>query len=224
MNRFTLHHFHSSSTSFRVRIALGLKGLSHDSVPVNLDWKDGDHDRPEYRAFNPQGNVPVLVDGEVRLVQSLAIIDYLDQVHPEPRLFPADPAGRARVWSLALWVACEIQPLNNLRVQRQLAATAGFDQAALSRWQQHWIGVGFDVLEKQLAGNPATGAFCHGDAPTAADCCLVPQVYNALRPVVGADLSRWPTVHAIYRRCLAEPAFSAALPTSQPDFASPAGH
>ena len=224
MNRPTLHHFHSSSTSFRVRIALAVKGIDYQSVPIHLRWQDGDHDRPEYRAFNPQGNVPVLVDGGHPIVQSLAIIDYLDRTHPEPPLFPADPAGRARVWSLALWIACEIQPPNNLRVQRHLAATAGLDQSALSRWQRHWIQIGFDALETQLASSSATGRFCHGDTPTAADCCLVPQVYNALRPVVGMDLAVWPTIDRIYRHCLTLPAVSSSLPTSQPDFESPAGH
>ena len=219
-----LHHFHSSSTSFRVRIALGIKGVEVEKIGVNLGWRDGDHDRPEYRAFNPQANVPVLIDGDTKIAQSLAIVEYLEETHPEPPLLPRDPAGRARVRSLALWVACEIQPPNNLRVQRLLAETFGATQPALSAWQRHWIDVGFDALERQLVESPFTGRFCHGDAPTVADVFLVPQVYNSQRPVVGADLSRWPTIRRIWDACLAVPAFERALPTNQPDFVSPDGH
>jgi maleylacetoacetate isomerase len=213
-----LHSFHSSSTSFRARIALNLKGLAYETVPVDLRWKDGDQDSADYGAFNPQRNVPVLVDGDTRVMQSLAIVEYLEQQHPTPPLFPADAAGRARVLGLALHVACEIQPLNNLRVQRRLAATLGCEQPALSEWQRHWCQVGFDALERQLAGHPATGAFCHGDAPTAADCFLVPQVYNSLRPAVGLSLAPWPTIGRVYEHCLRQPAFERALPRHQPGF------
>lgn len=218
------HNWHSSSTSFRVRIALKLKRVAYENVPVNLRWEDSDHDRPEFRALNPQANVPVLeVDG-ARLQQSLAILDYLDRVYPEPPLFPADPAARARVWSIALHVACEIQALNNLRVQRHLINELHVAQDVLTPWQRHWISVGFDAIERQLADSDATGIYCHGDTPTIADCCLVPQIYNSQRPVVGLDLARWPTIARVYQACLEHPAIAAALPTNQPEFESPAGH
>jgi maleylpyruvate isomerase len=219
-----LYHFHSSSTSFRVRIALNLKGLEVEYVPVTLGWKDPDHLKPEYRSFNPQLNVPVLIDGDAQIMQSLAIIEYLEEKHPEPPLLPRDAAGRARVRSLALNVTCEIQSPNNLRVQRQLSEQLGADRPALGRWQLHWITVGFDGLEEQLAKSPFTGKFCHGDTPTIADIFLVPQVYNARRPVVGADMGRWPTISRIVEACLALPAFDRAQPTKQPDFVSPDGH
>ena len=219
-----LHNFHLSSTSFRVRIALALKGLEYEYVPVALRWKDGDHDRPEYRAFNPQANVPVLEDGDARLVQSLAIFEYLEETHPEPPILPRDPVGRARVRSLALYVACEIQPLNNLRAERYLAATMGADKGALRTWRRHWIQTGFDVIERSLAGDPATGRFCHGDSPTIADCCLVPQIANALRPAAGMDLATWPTIARIHAACLELSAFQRALPENQPDHGAVAGH
>jgi len=218
------HNWHSSSTSFRVRIALKLKGIAYENVSVPLSWQDSAHDRAEFRALNPQANIPVLeVDG-APLQQSLAILDYLDRAYPEPPIIPAEPIARARVWSIALHVACEIQSLNNLRVQRHLVNELHVAQDVLTPWQRHWITVGFDAIEKMLAGAPQTGTFCHGDTPTIADCCLIPQVYNSQRPVVGLDLARWPTIQRIYRRALEHPAVHAALPTSQPDFESPSGH
>jgi maleylpyruvate isomerase len=219
-----LHGWHSSSTTFRVRIAIALKGLSFEHVPVNLSWENSDHDRPDYKEFNPQANIPVLIDDGVQINQSLAIIEYLEEKKPEPRLLPRSPADRARVRSLALYIACEIQPPNNLRVQRQLAARFGVDPKALSAWQLHWCEVGFNALEAQLSRSAATGRFCHGDSPTLADCFLVPQVYSSQRPVVNADLTKWPTIRRIYETCLALPAFEGALPKNQPGFESPAGH
>ena len=211
-----LHHFHSSSTSFRVRIALNLKKLAYESVPVTLRFKDGDHDSAKFREFNPQGNVPVLVDGDVRVTQSLAIIDYLDRKWPEPPLFPLDAAGRALVWSAALHVACEIQPPNNLRVERYLANELGLDAEAAKRWRRHWITVGFNAIERMIGAG--AGRFAHGDQPTALDCCLVPQIYNSQRAVVALDLAPWPTIARVYQACLAHPAFELALPKNQPDF------
>jgi maleylacetoacetate isomerase len=211
-----LHHFHSSSTSFRVRIALNLKGLAYERVPVTLRFKDGDHDSAEFKELNPQGNVPVLVDGDVRVTQSLAIIDYLDRKWPEPALFPSDPAERAKVWSAALHVACEIQPPNNLRVERYLALELGLDADAAKRWRRHWISVGFEAIEKMIA--PSAGRFAHGDRPSALDCCLVPQIYNSQRAVVALDLAPWPTIARVYDACLAHPAFDAGLPKRQPGF------
>jgi maleylacetoacetate isomerase/maleylpyruvate isomerase len=218
-----LHHWHSSSTSFRVRAALALKGIAVETIGVELRFADGDHDSAEYGAFNPQRNVPVLVDGETRIMQSLAIVEYLEEKFPTPPLYPRDLAERARVRSLALFVACEIQALTNLRTQRFLVADLQADQPALVRWQRHFIGLGFDALERQLA-EPATGRFCHGDTPTVADCFLVPQVYNSQRPIVALDLSRWPTIARIYDACLALPAFERSLPKHQPGFESPKEH
>jgi maleylacetoacetate isomerase len=223
MSTIRLHQFHSSSTSFRVRIALGLKGVPWERVPVTLRWQDGDHDRAEYKAINPQGNVPMLeVDG-IRVQQSLAIIDFLERTYPDPPLYPADAAGRARALSIALHVACEIQAMNNLRVERYLAQQLKQDDDALRSWRRHWISVGFDAIEQQLLSG-GTGAYCHGDTPTVADCCLVPQVYNSLRPTVAIRLSRWPTISRIYKTCLDNPIIHAALPTSQPDYVDPIHH
>jgi maleylacetoacetate isomerase len=219
-----LHNWHSSSTSFRVRIALAIKGCAYENVPVELRWEGGDHETAAYRVINPQANVPLLVDGDAHVMQSLAIIEYLEQTRPEPPLYPAGAAERARVRSIALYVACEIQPLNNLRAQRQLVAQFSADDAALGCWQRHWCDIGFDALEAQLAGHPSTGRFCHGDTPTVADCFLVPQVYNSQRPVVGADLSRWPTIARIYASCLERPEFERSLPVNQPGFENPVGH
>jgi maleylacetoacetate isomerase len=219
-----LHNWHSSSTSFRVRIGLNLKGLTYENVPVDLRWQDSDHDRADFRALNPQANVPVLEIGNEQLQQSLAILDYLDHTHPSPPLMPADALGRARVWSIALHVACEIQSLNNLRVQRHLINQLKLDQSELTPWQLHWITVGFDAIERQLASSSSTGTYCHGSTPTIADCCLVPQVYNARRPVVGADITRWPTIARIFETCMQHPAFDAAQPKNQPGFANPTGH
>ncbi len=219
-----LYNFHSSSTSFRVRAALNLKGLSYESHSVNLRWQNSDTDAASYKAFNPQANVPVLVDEHAELVQSLAIIEYLEETHPDPPLLPGPPVERARVRALSLWVACEIQPLNNLRTQRVLGEMFAPDPPTLSRWQLSWCEKGFDVLERQLLQSSATGRFCHGNSPTMADCCVVPQVYNSLRPVVGADLKRWPTLARIYAACLGLDAFQNALPTNQPDFENPIGH
>ncbi len=208
-----LYTYFRSGTSHRVRIALNLKGLAYEPVPVHL--VKGEQRGEQYRALNPQGLLPLLEDGEVRISQSLAIIEYLERTHPEPPLLPEDPPGEARVRSLALICACEMHPLNNLRVLQHLSRTLGLDQAARDAWCRHWMEEGFAALERRLAGEPATGRFCHGDRPTMADVCLVPQVVSSAR--WGTDLGLYPTVRRIHEACLALEPFVRAMPANQPD-------
>jgi maleylpyruvate isomerase len=204
-----------SSAAFRTRIALALKGLSYDNAFVHL--RKAEQRSPEFLARNPQGLIPYLEDGDLGLAQSLAICEYLDEAYPEKPLLPADIAGRARVRNLAFAVACDIHPLNNLRVLKYLTATLKLDKAAHDSWYRHWIAVGFDALEKEFAA-PATGVFCHGDAPTLADVCLVPQVFNAKRAYSDAELvAAWPRLMTIFAACLELPAFDGARPDKQPD-------
>ncbi|HKS88016.1 MAG TPA: maleylacetoacetate isomerase [Stellaceae bacterium] len=208
-----LYGYFRSSAAFRVRIALNLKGLGHDSAFIHL--RRGDQAGEAFRAVNPQGLVPALeIDGE-RLIQSLPIIEYLDERHPEPPLLPADAAGRARVRGLAAIVACDIHPLNNLRVLRYLTHALGHDETALAAWYNHWIADGFRAFERLLAGDRRTGAFCHGDRPGLADIALVPQVVNAER--YRLDLGPYPTITRIFETCMQLDAFAAAHPTRQPD-------
>ena len=207
-----LHGYFRSSAAFRVRIALNLKGIEAEQVFVHL--RKGEQKAAPYIGLNPHKLVPALeVDGGV-LTQSLAIIEYLDETHPEPPLLPGNPLGRARVRSLALAVACDIHPLNNLRVLQHLKAM-GHSQAEGDGWYRHWIAVGLEGLEAQLAGDPQTGRFCHGDAASLADVCLVPQMTNARR--FDCDVSGYPTLRRIEEACLAVPAFADALPERQPD-------
>ena len=210
-----LHSFFRSSAAYRVRIALNLKGLAYDYLPVHLSRGGGEQHRPEFRKVNPQALVPVLEDGERLLAQSLAIIEYLDETRPEPPLLPGTPAERARVRGLAQVIACEIHPLNNLRVLNYLTGAAKLTDDAKNAWYHHWIAEGFQALEARLAGDPATGRFCHGDTPGLADCCLVPQVANARR--FKCDLAPYPTLVAIDAGCRALDAFQRALPERQPD-------
>lgn len=208
-----LFGFFRSSAAFRVRIALNLKGLAHEDAFIHL--RRGDQHGADYLAVNPQGLVPALeVDGHT-LIQSMAIIEYLDETHPAPPLLPADPAGRARVRALAAIVACDIHPIDNLRVLRYLARPLGHDQATIETWFNHWIATGFAALERLLAGDGRTGAFCHGDQPGLADIALVPQVVNSER--YRLDLSPYPTIARIYGNCLQLDAFAAAHPGNQPD-------
>lgn len=209
-----LYSYFRSSAAYRVRIALNLKELPYDYVPVHLMQGGGGQFTPEFRHLNPQGLVPVLEDGGQVLTQSLAIIEYLDELHPEPPLLPSDAAGRARVRSLALHVACEIHPLNNLRVLQTLKRDFGLDEAATRRWYRHWIRTGLDALEARLAEAPQ-GRFCHGDVPGLADICLVPQLFNARR--FDCDLAPYARLLAIDAACQALPAFAAAHPARQPD-------
>lgn len=199
-----------SSASFRVRIALGLKGLSYDSVVFDL--RANQHLTEEYRKVNPIRTVPSLelAPGQA-LFESMAIIEYLDETYPEPPLLPSDPLAKARVRSMAQLVACEIHPLNNLRVLRYLARELKLDEPARDRWYAHWIHEGFQALEPML---PETGSFSYGSSPTIADLFLVPQVANALRYKV--DIAPYPRVRRIYDGCLQLPAFSRAHPDNHP--------
>ena len=208
-----LYGFWRSSAAYRVRIALGLKGLSYDYFSVPL--ATGEQYQPEFAAINPQNLVPVLEDDGHLLYQSLAIIQYLEETHPEPRLIPKDPVERNRVRSLALIIACEIHPLNNLRVLNYLTGNFGISEEQKLAWYQHWVITGFTALEKRLAAEPWTGRFCHGDAPGFADISLVPQVANAKRFKV--DLVRFPTIRRIDDECRKLEAFQKAAPENQPD-------
>lgn len=212
-----LHTYFRSSAAFRVRIALNLKGLHAEMAGVHLAL--GMQHQPEFRALNPQGLVPVLQAGDDVLTQSLAILEYLDEQYPSPPLLPKSPPGRARVRSLALAVACDIHPLNNLRVLQYLTGPLGLSDEQTQAWTRHWITQGFQALETMLADSHSTGRFCHGQTPTYADICLVPQVFNALR--VACDLDPYPTIRRIFATCMALPAFADAAPERQPDAEAP---
>jgi maleylpyruvate isomerase len=207
-----LYTYFRSSAAFRVRIALNLKGLAYEPVFVHL--AKGEHRKPQYAAVDPQGLLPTLMDGDAALSQSLAIIEYLEETHPQPPLLPRDPMGRARVRSLSLLVACEIHPLNNLRTLQHLKRALGQSEEQINTWYRHWIADGFAKLEADLARSPS-GRFCHGDTPTMADCCLVPQVFNAKR--YQSDLAPYPTVMRIFDACMRLEAFDRAQPSKQPD-------
>ncbi len=209
-----LHGYFRSSAAFRVRIALNLKGISYDHVSIHL--RKGDQRSAAYLGLNPQALVPTLEDGPHALTQSLAIVEYLDETHPKPPLLPAHPAERARVRALAQIVACDIHPIDNLRVLQYLAKEMKADEAAVGRWFNHWIATGFGGLEATLTNDTKTGRFCHGDAPGLADICLVPQVFNSKR--YNLDLAPYPTITRIFDACMALPAFDAAQPAKQPDF------
>ena len=212
-----LYTYFRSSAAYRVRIALNLKNIDYDSKFVHLTRRGGEQFDPDYRSLNPQAQVPSLVDDEEDEVftQSLAIIEYLDEVFPEPALLPEDPIGRARVRALAQIVACDIHPLNNLRVLAYLVRALGQGEEDRLRWYRHWMGRGLDAIEDLLSDNPDTGTFCHGDQPTLADICLVPQVYNARR--YDCDLTFYPTIVRIDAVCAKIPAFRDAAPDNQPD-------
>lgn len=206
-----LYTFFNSSASYRVRIALALKGLTAEPVGINL--RSGAHRSEDFLALNPSGQVPTLVDGETRLSQSLAIIDYLDRLQPEPLLVPADGQARGQVLEIAQLIACDIHPLNNLRVLKYLMAEMGLSDAQKNAWYAHWIAAGFDGLEAML---PDHDGWCVGDAPTVADCCLVPQVANAERMKI--DLAAWPRIVRIAAFARLHPAFVQAEPQRQPDY------
>jgi maleylpyruvate isomerase len=210
-----LHGFFRSSASYRVRIALNLKGLSYEQASVHLVRGGGEQFAPAFRKLNPQSLVPVLEDGPLALTQSLAIIEYLDETHPRPPLLPATPVERARVRALALAIACDLHPLNNTRVLAYVAGPMGAGEDGKLTWYRHWIAEGLRPLEAMLSGDRATGKFCHGDAPGLADCCLVPQLANARR--FKCDVAPYPTLLAIEKNCQALEAFQRAAPDRQPD-------
>src|SRR5215471_17930530 len=208
-----LYGYFRSSAAFRVRIALNLKKLDYETVPIHL--RRNDQTRPDYLGVNPQGLVPTLEDRGLRLIQSMAITEYLDEIYPDPPLLPPHPADRARIRALAEIVACDIHPINNLRVLRYLTHSLGHDEAAIADWYNHWIAAGFQALEALLSEDARTGRFCHGDTPGLADVALVPQVVNAER--YRLDLAPYPTVTRIFANCMALGPFRAAHPDNQPD-------
>jgi maleylpyruvate isomerase len=208
-----LHGYALSSASYRVRIALALKDLEVTSVTKQLRLDE--HRQEDFLRLNPQGFVPALSldDGQV-LTQSLAIVEYLDEVYPEPPLLPAAPAARARVRSLSQLIACDVHPLNNLRVLKYLEGPLALDQDGRVAWYHHWLRAGFDALEQRLVRDSSAGRFCHGDSPGMADLCLVPQVFNARR--FALDLGPYPRIVAIEAACAELPAFKSAAPERQP--------
>ena len=214
-----LYNYFRSSASFRVRIALGLKGLPYEYISVHI--AKGEHKKPEYASLAADTLVPLLDMGgdpgaeQAKLSQSMAIIEYLDETHPLPALLPADALGRAQVRALSQSIACEIHPLNNLRVLKYLVKELKLDEEAKNAWYRHWVRDGLVSFEKQLAQLPAS-KFCYGDTPTLADCCLVPQIFNGKR--FDCDFSGLPRTMAAFEACMQLPAFDKAQPKNCPDF------
>ena len=212
-----LYTYYRSTSSYRVRIALALKGLGYETVPIHLLEGGGQQYSPAYRAANPQALVPALQEGAGApvLTQSLAIMEYLDEAHGGAPLLPQGALARARVRALAQAIACDLHPLNNLRVLRYLKHDLGVSEAQKDAWYAHWVGLGLSAVEAMLAGDAATGQFCHGDSPGLADCCLVPQVFNAQR--FNCPMDAYPTITRIVNACAQLPAFIQAAPGCQPD-------
>jgi maleylacetoacetate isomerase len=209
-----LYTYFRSSAAFRVRIALNLKGLAYQPAFVHL--AKGEHRQPSYAAVNAQALVPTLeLDDGTRLNQSLAIIEYLETLRPQPALLPSEPLARARVRALALLVACEIHPLNNLRVLQHLKRALGQSEESVKAWYQHWVADGLAKFEAELGGGRPRGQFCHGEAPGLADCCLVPQIFNAKR--YECDLAPYPETMRMFEACMQLEAFDRAQPAKQPD-------
>jgi maleylacetoacetate isomerase len=209
-----LYGYFRSSAAFRVRIALNLKGVAVEHAFRHL--RKGEHLTPDYEALNPQKLLPTLqIDTGEYLAQSPAILEYLEEAYPTPPILPRTSSDRARVRSLAMIPACEIHPIQNMRVLNYLREAYGQDEAGVTAWAKHWIEVGFDAYEKSVAGHPKTGTYSHGDAPSIADICLVPQVFNAQRFKV--DMTRYPTIQRIHDACMKLDAFDRAQPSKQPD-------
>jgi maleylacetoacetate isomerase len=214
-DRLRLYSYWRSSAAYRVRIALNLKQLHYDLVPVHLLEAGGQQRMPEYRGINPQSLVPTLMHGHRIFRQSMAIIEYLDETWPDPPLLPSVARDRARARAIAQAIACDVHPLNNLRVLQYFENVWGVPAPEREEWGRHWIREGFAAVEKMLAENLSTGTFCDGEMPGLADCCLVPQVYNARR--FSVDMETYPTIRRIYDNCLKVSAFDAARPEKQPD-------
>lgn len=210
-----LYTYFRSSAAFRVRIALNIKGLAYEAIPVHLLRNGGEQHAPDYRHKSPLGTVPALETDDGILTQSLAIIEYLEETQPTPALLPAGAPARARVRAIAQTIACEIHPLNNLRVLAYLKHSLAADETARNAWYRHWVGVGLAGVETMLKQSAETGDYCHGDAPGLVDCCLVPQVYNARR--FNCPLEAMPTIRRIVEQCETLEAFQRAAPDSQPD-------
>jgi maleylpyruvate isomerase len=210
-----LYTYFRSSAAYRVRIALNLKGLAYDAIPVHLLRGGGEQLQDEYTRINPSGLVPTFQDDYITLTQSMAILEYIEDEHPDVPLLPKDAMGRARVREIAQIVACDIHPVNNLRVLRYLVDDLGLSDDVKKQWYRHWLVGGLEILEKHLARDPSAGPLCHGYLPTIADCCLVPQVFNAQRH--GVDVSVYPNIARINAACVEIPAFVAAHPVNQPD-------
>lgn len=208
-----LYDYFRSSAAYRVRVTLNLKGLTYDSLPVNL--LKGEESSKEYCAVNPQGLVPSLVHGQETLIQSLAICEYLEETHPTPAVLPGNALTRSRIRALSQTIACDIHPVNNIRILKYLTNELGVSEEQKLAWYRHWINEGFTAIESMLVTSEQTGDFCHGDSPTLADICLVPQVYNARR--FEMDLTPYPTISQIDCRCNEYPAFVLARPDKQPD-------
>jgi maleylacetoacetate isomerase len=210
-----LHTYFRSSAAYRVRIALNLKNLSYQHTPVHLRRDGGQQHSPSFVRLSPAHLVPVLQEEELSLTQSLAIIEYLEETHPSPPLLPKEADARARVRALALSIACDIHPLANLRVLQYLETQLEVDEAARGRWSRHWLELGLGAIEQLLATDRTGQSFCYGDSPTLADCCLIPQVFNALR--AECSLSPYPTIQRIYAHCTALTPFQNAAPGVQED-------
>jgi maleylpyruvate isomerase len=211
-----LYTYYRSGSAYRVRIALALKGLEYEPEYIVVRPDSPDLNNPAYVKLNPQRTSPTFVDGDLVLTQSLAIIEYLNEIHPEPPLLPKNPAERARIRKIALAIVADTHALNVQRVSKYMATTLGCDQPTIRAWRQHWMTRGLGIIETFLRDDRHTGTFCHGDSPTVADVILVPQVYTSQH--YDVDLTNMPTVKRIYDHCLTLPAFQKAKPENQPDY------
>ena len=212
----TLYDYFRSSAAYRVRIALNLKALDCEHISVNLTKDGGQQFKSDYAELNPQNLVPTLIDGDIKMSQSMAIMEYLDEVYPEPSLLPGDAVDKASIRALANIIACDIHPLNNLRIRLYLVDEMDVSVENREVWMGHWVRKGFEAYEKLYAQGP-TGKFSHGDQPSMADICLIPQMANARRPDHNIDVADFPTLLKIEEACQALPAFEKALPANQPD-------